>query len=133
MKVQGDGYYTLPTTIGAGTSVTPGSGSYGNWAEIEDSTAEAIYIVAVTLEDAGGIQDYNRVQIGTGAAASETVVSEVTFGQTASSLAGGYTINLPYPIAVPVSTRIALRSAAAGTSIVDINLTVVAQADVVAM
>lgn len=134
MKVQGDGYYVLPSTIGAGTSVTPGSGSFGSWAQVEASTSEAIYITHITLEDGNASgQTYYRIQIGTGAAASETAVSTVQFGESASGFLGGVTIPLPYPVAVATSTRVAVRAASSGTTAVPVNLTVVAQADVVAM
>ena len=135
MKVTGGGYYLIPAGPGSGTTVTSSASAdtYGSWTEMRAATGNALYIVGVTVRGHSNAA-YTQLDIGTGAAASETSVSEARFRSDASN-AIDQTVYFPYPIAVAASTRIACRTADEDASARDASVTliVVDQADVAAL
>lgn len=142
LKTQNNGYYQIPTAPAVGVSVSSGvANTYGSWAEIISSTAEAIYIAGISLTwDTGttGAPTYVNVALATGAALSESQIGEISHpGYDPGADAGllGHVVWLPALIPVATSTRIAAKSAdsLAGTDLYRIALVVVAQADVTAI
>lgn len=142
MKTSGGGYYTLPAMPSAGTSVTSSTSAntYGSWVEFRSASGNALYIVGMSIRGNEDINSYLSVDIGTGAAASETSVGEVPVLGNLEGPNEGIprtiaNIVLPFPIPVAASTRIAVRTAdedAAARS-VSIVLHVIDQADLVSM
>lgn len=111
MKVTGGGYYLIPAGPSVGTTVTSSASAdtYGSWTEMRAASGNALYIVGVSLSVTTSAA-YTQLDIGTGAAASETSVSETKFRSDENNDVD-QTIYFPYPIAVAASTRIACRTA----------------------
>lgn len=132
LKVQNGGYYLIPAGPSSGITVSSSTSAdtYGSWTEMRAASGNALYIVGVTLRgDSNAL--YTQLDIGTGAAASETSVSEALF-RSDGNAAIDQTVYFPYPIAVAANTRIACRVAdedAAARS-ASVTLLVVDQADV---
>jgi len=135
MKVINGGYYLIPAGPGVGTTVasSASANTYGSWTEMRSAAGNALYIVGVSLYALNTVQ-YTQLDIGTGAAASETSVSEVLFNTDATN-GIDQTVYLPYPIAVAASTRIACRTADEDASARNsrVTLLVVDQSDVAAL
>lgn len=135
MKVTGGGYYLIPAGPGVGTTVASSASAdtYGSWTEMRAAAGNALYIVGVSLY-ALNTEQYTQLDIGTGAAASETSVSEVLFN-TDGTNGIDQTVYFTYPIAVAASTRIACRTADEDASARNsrVTLLVVDQADVAAL
>lgn len=136
-KTASGGYFLIPAGPSAGITVTKhaNADTYGSWAEMEDSTAAALFIVGVLVEDIGVSSfTYIQLDIGVGAAASEVSVGEVKRGEAAAS-GHNHPVMLPYPIPVAASARIACRMAAntAVTGSVVVSLLCINQADLVAL
>ena len=134
MKVQNGGYYLIPAGPATGTTVTSSSSAdtYGSWTEMRAASGNALYIVGVMMR-ANASALYTQLDIGTGAAASETSVGETKLGNDGTASSGGFqTMYFPYPIAVAANTRIACRTADEDASARNANVTliVVDQADV---
>ena len=137
-KAQGTGYYTLPSAPNDGVAVTPGNGSFSSYAEVRSASGPAIYIVGARfLMDSGETTttSYYDLSIGTGAASSETEISQYPFsGRDPGTDTGlyGETQPFPFPLAVAASTRIAVRAAASAASVsAVVTLIVINQADLV--
>ena len=145
LKTASGGYFLIPAGPAAHTGVTPsGTGhTYGSWTEMIASTAAAIYIVGaiITVAPESG-KNYVQLDIGTGAAASETSVGEwkystqtFTDGALAQETVPTVSTIFPFPIPVATATRIAARMAVDTTGGLAHGLTLVAinQADLVAI
>lgn len=133
-KTASGGYFLIPAGPAAGTTVAKAASAatYGDWVEMEDSTAAALFIVGVVIEDLQNANTYVQLDIGVGAAASEVSVSEVKTGEHQSS-GNADPIMLPYPIPVAASARIACRTAGstAGADTIAVSLLCINQADLV--
>lgn len=132
-KVENAGYEPLPSTIGSGTNVVSGgsANTYGSYVQLRGATGNAIYVVGVQLANGSALGGDCQLMIGTGGAGSETDVSEIPVFQPGSGAV--YPLILPYPIAVPAATRIAVKLAAEGASgSVEVKLLVVDQVNLVA-
>ncbi len=123
-KTSGGGYFLLPAGPANGKTVasSASANTYGSWVEMIASTAAAIFVLGVLVQpdqNASAVQQYVQVDIGTGAAASESSVGEIkadTYEQasTGSGALASFAVGpamFPYPIPVAASTRIACRSA----------------------
>ena len=132
MKVQNGGYYLIPAGPTSGTTVTSSASAdtYGSWTEMRAASGNALYIVGVMMR-AHTNALYTQLDIGTGAAASETSVGETKLGNDGAA-DGFQTMYFPYPIAVAANTRIACRTADedALARNATVTLIVVDQADV---
>ncbi len=140
LKTSGGGYYLIPAGPSIGTSATSSAGAYGSWVEMRAASGNALYIVGVSIQpNADGGLDYIQIDIGTGAAASETSVGEERTivrkrAGTAGESWGNYHMEFMYPIPVAASTRIACRVADdVGSLSHAITLHVIDQADVVSI
>ena len=114
MKTSGGGYYTLPAMPSAGITVTSSASAntYGSWVEFRSASGNALYIVGISVFPHSNISNYLAIDIGTGAAASETSISEIPLlGSDETPF--NYQA-LPFPIPVASSTRIAVRVADEG-------------------
>ncbi len=135
LKVQNGGYYLIPAGPAVGTTVasSASANTYGSWTEMRAASGNALYIVGAVVKGLETVQ-YLQLDIGTGAAASESSVSESKFHGGAASAAVGIdqTVYFPYPIAVAANIRIACRVADEDASAKNatITLIVVDQADV---
>lgn len=141
LKTSGGGYYLIPAGPSIGTSVSSSASAdtYGSWTQMRAASGNALYIVGIDVKPADDSSlDYIQIDIGTGGAGSETSVGEaktIARLHTISSQWGTYKIELPYPIPVAASTRIACRTAddvASGLSHV-LTLHVIDQADLVSI
>lgn len=139
VKTSNNGQFQLPAAPVIGTTITvsASANTYGSYAQMTASTGEADFITGITFVKttlAGGV--YVAFAIGTGAAASETVVGTVVFNQpstTGSTMQiTGYQPIFPW-IPVANATRIAIKAAddigSSGTY--KVTLTLCKQADVV--
>lgn len=100
-------------------SITPGNSSaFGSWVQVDASTASARYILAASatvVQAAASTLDASmlQLQIGTGAAASETVIATATDAlKWAGITSGGYTgatFNYVVPPLIPAGTRLTVR------------------------
>jgi hypothetical protein len=118
MKTSGGGYYLIPAGPAIGTSVTSSASAntYGSWTELRAASGNALYVVGIEIQVADATNvDYVQVDIGTGGAGSETSVGEAKIIARRHTISdqswGTYKIELPYPIPVAASTRIACRTA----------------------
>ena len=137
LKTSGGGYYLIPAGPAAGTAAVDSAtdNTYGSWVEMRAAAGNALFIVGVTVRantSPGTTGDYVQLDIGTGAAASETSVSELYF---ADIINGGQHIELPFPIPVAASTRIVVRVADSETvaNTYEVTLQVIDQADLVSI
>lgn len=111
-KLAGNGHFLIPTTSGttpvAPVTLTAGGSTYayGSWAQLIASVVADLYIVGIYGLGTPSTQQF--VQIGTGAAASEVVKTEVRI--PAGATAGSF---MPLNDRIPVAagTRIAARYA----------------------
>lgn len=103
-KTTGAGYFPAP--FAATASVNTG---YGAWVQIYASVAAALYVVGYSGVNAGSSPSDSEVQLGVGAAGSETVISDVYFPTPGGN---SYIIDawLPFPIPVAAGVRLALRA-----------------------
>ena len=130
MKVSGAGYEVTPSAAsGVDLASSGGAWTNGAYVEVEDSTPAAIYLIGFTCTEAGA--DEFEIDIATGAAASETVVSTV-------AIARGSTMTLyllPALVAVATTTRIAARQRCSdvGAAIDNFKLIFVRQSNLVAL
>ena len=89
------------------------SGSYGAWKEIVASTAEEIkllYIVQACNSTAHGSNDWQAAQVAVGASSSEKIiVPRVVYAQDVTGDVTTPCINGPYPVDIPVGTRLSIR------------------------
>ncbi len=140
-KVQNAGYQVYPA---AASGIDPanggaGIGSSGAWSQIVASTAAAVYVTHISFNweaPTTGIEA--EIDLGTGGAGAESVVSMVAASYEYGSAVGmypGMVIPLPFPIAVATSTRIACRVRSSSTTLEpkNIKLIYVEQASLVAM
>lgn len=135
-KTAGTGFFLAPS-LSAPITLTPSASSwtYGAWAQVVASTGAAIYVVGVLpsgLGSTGGIN--HQIEIGTGAAASETAVSDLGF--SSQTIVGVYPfVPLPAWVPVPTTTRIAARianDAASAGATLTIRLLCINQSNVAA-
>lgn len=141
LKTSGGGYYLIPAGPAAGTGVSSSASAdtYGSWVEMRSASGNALYIVGIEVQVADDSSvDYVQVDIATGAAASESSVGEakiIARRHTIGVQWGTYKIELPYPIPVAASTRIACRTADDVASALShvLTLHVIDQADVVSI
>lgn len=141
LKTSGGGYYLIPAgpAVGTGVSSSASANTYGSWTEMRAASGNALYIVGIDVKPADDSSlDYIQIDIGTGGAGSETSVGEaktIARLHTIGSQWGTYKIELPYPIPVAASTRIACRTADDVASALAHTLTlhVIDQADVVSI
>ena len=141
LKTSGGGYYLIPAGPSIGTAVTSSASAdtYGSWTQMRAASGNALYIVGLDVKPADNSSlDYIQIDIGTGGAGSETSVGEaktIARLHTNGSQWGTYKIELPYPIPVAASTRIACRTAddVASALAHEITLHVIDQADVVSI
>ena len=141
LKTSGGGYYLIPAGPSIGTAVTSSASAdtYGSWTQMRAASGNALYIVGLDVKPADNSSlDYIQIDIGTGGAGSETSVGEaktIARLHTNGSQWGTYKIELPYPIPVAASTRIACRTADDVASALGhvITLHVIDQADVVSI
>ena len=139
-KVTGTGYKYYPSMPSLGTSLSASNGSYGSYVEITGSTGSAIYITGTNMFDVsmGGGATRTTGILATGAAASETAISEVGYrggDNNNTVLYNTVAVVHPFPFVVPVATatRIAFKAAATGGSSSNIYVVVqyIAQADLI--
>lgn len=110
----GGGVTTMGATTASsnGTAVTAGVNSYGSWTEIEDSTAAAFrYIVpSIQLGEADVASSAHLLQVGTGAAASETAIATYEFRTLSTEAVRGLSV-MPWQsyATVPAGSRLAVR------------------------
>lgn len=124
----GTGAQTLPASPSASANVTCGSGAFGSYVEFRAATGNAIYITGFTVKGSPGSGDC-QIQIGTGAAASESVVG--VYAVPALSAAGYVHLVFPHPIPVAASTRVAVAAAYfSATNTLTMMLDVIDQANV---
>ncbi len=130
LKTSGGGYFLIPAGPGGGTVVASAASAdtYGTWVEMTASTAAALYIVGLVVDVTGTVTE-QQIDIGTGA--TPTSISEVRFALSASLETNGVAY-FPVLIPVPVSTRIACRTADDSASALNhaISLICVNQSDV---
>lgn len=134
-KTSGGGYFLIPAGPAAGTVVTKSATAhtYGAWVQMEASAAAALFIVGVLIEDVSGAGNtYIQVDIGVGAAASESSVGEIKRGEIGTAGAN-HPLMFPCPIPVASGARIACRVAGstATEDTVPISLLCINQADIV--
>lgn len=141
-KVSGSGYLCYPSaTVGVDPSLSSGAWANNSWAEVVASTGAALYVVGIKFhtESPGSsvfVSEW-EMDIGTGGAGAETVVSKVpghVISYTSDRDKGGC-YWLPYPIAVATSTRIAVRTRLyySGYGPADVKLIYINQSDLVAL
>ena len=142
MKTSGGGYYLIPAGPSIGTVVTSSASAdtYGSWTQMRAASGNALYIVGVEVRAAPNDSiTYTQVDLGTGGAGAETSVSEVKViahrAISSTRTYGAFKVELPYPIPVAASTRIAVRTADNVASALnhEITLHVIDQADVVSI
>jgi hypothetical protein len=141
LKTKDGGYFLIPTGPGIGTATNSSASAdtYGGWAQLSASAPADLFIVGFRLyKQSSSNVVYVNVDIGTGAAASETSVGELCSGY--DDVVGGTAEAsimqlLPYPIPVASGTRIAARTADSLTASVShrIVLICVNQADLEAI
>jgi len=131
-----DGQYLIPAGPSAGTTVASAASAngYGSWVQMTASTAEDIYILAVSISPVVATHTYVQIDIATGAAASESSIGELHVGVATSG--GDPLVMTTYlPLAIPLKvvsgTRIACRTADSSASALShiLTLHVVAVAD----
>lgn len=142
LKTSGGGYYLIPAGPSIGTVVTSSASAdtYGSWTQMRAASGNALYIVGVEVRAAPNDSiTYTQVDLGTGGAGAETSVSEVKViahrAISSTRTYGAFKVELPYPIPVAASTRIAVRTADNVASALnhEITLHVIDQADVVSI
>lgn len=135
LKTANDGYFCVPTGPADGTTVNSGgAGTYGSWTELLASAGADLYIVGFVIDGPNASPGYCQVDIGTGAAASETSVGEWKVGTGNGNTNTAQMWNLfPYAIPVASGTRIAARVADGGTHNWEIALICINQADLEAI
>jgi len=119
-RTTGGGFFLLPAGPTQGTSVqSPASANtYGSWTELSSSAPGDMLITHVLIGRVSGeVNGYQQIDIGTGAAASETSRGELKV-QSVSATPGQY--QNPTPLATPIKVssgeRIAARVADADAS-----------------
>lgn len=131
LKVSGAGYEVTPSAA-AGIDLANAGVAWNNgaYSEMEDSTPAAVYLIGFTY-NASANQEF-EVDIATGAAASETVVSTIALSPGA---AVGETAVFSAVIAVATTTRIAarMRSGSTTATIDNLKLIFVRQSNLVAL
>ena len=120
LKSSGTGSFLIPDGPAVGTSVTSGgtNNTYGSWVELEDATAEALYLIGVAIKWTTNAATYVQAQTGVGAAGSESAVwTAYVAGASVNTTAGDYSPQW-FPLLVPVAgaRRIAVRTATATSS-----------------
>lgn len=103
------------------TSLTSGVGVKGVWVEAIASTANFTNYFMLIIHDATAATDYS-VDVGIGAAASETVlIPNVKYhvNITANNI---ITVSYPFKVEIPAGTRISARCQNAAAESVDINV-----------
>ena len=127
-RTTGSGYYTIPTGPSTKISITAGVAAYGSWTQVTAATTADLFVVGVLAS--GGSGDVTQVQIGTGGAGAETVVSTLLYDHTQTT----FPVKMLYaPIPVLSGVRIAARIAVdAGTTAFSLVLECINQADLTA-
>lgn len=106
--VSNAGYEVVPSAAD-GIAVTPGnSWANGSYVEITSGIGAAIYVVGIVVGPASAAEGI-EIDIATGGAGGETVISTLGYVQNAQTPAPGV-IMLPATVAVAASTRIAARA-----------------------
>src|SRR5437879_739620 len=117
-KTAGVGYFQIPTAPAVGTGVTSGAANVftTTYVQMIASTAAAVYITGVTVQGAStAAPTYVEVQIATGGAGSESIVSIIVLplmyfvGSSSQTLMAFAPIFPPIPVAN--ATRIACKTA----------------------
>lgn len=133
LKTANDGQYIIPAGPSNGTTVASAAGAdtYGSWVEMDASLSEDVYIIGAVINSPSALV-YLVLDIGTGAAASETSIGEVPFGPQGANDEGTSHVVIEPKIPVTSGTRLACRTAdSSGSSIsTTVRLWVIAQADV---
>lgn len=134
MKVSGSGYQVMPSAAaGIDPAVHATAWTSGTYSEVLASTSEADYILGVTYNPVNGSTE-GEIDIATGGAGAETVVSTISGAQGGAFNA--VAVMLPYPIAVATSTRVAVRqrsSANASSHFQNVKLIYCKQSDLVSL
>jgi len=131
-KVQGSGYRVYPSAADGITPANAGSAwANGAYSQVVASTAAAIYVTHVMFGIDGSSQEV-EIDIATGGAGAETVVSTVCYS-IPNTTDVSVVLPLPFVIAIPTSTRIAVRMRESGTTttVEDVKLMYINQADLV--
>lgn len=140
LKTQNAGYTSFPAALTGGvtTAQSASANTYGSYVQLTASTPAAVWLVGihVYLQTSTNTPNYLDVAIGTGAAASESIVG--TF-RLPTSPGGGSTIStsflafFPFPIGVANGVRIASKTASDTASALGwrITLLYVLQTDLV--
>lgn len=131
-KTAGGGYFLIPAGPALGTAVVSGGvDTYGSWAEMIASTSAALYVVGVSVDSGGNnTTDYIQISIGTGAAASESSVSEWKYEiGSVTGMNDARVITFPFPIPVATATRIACRVASQDSAPHAVTLICINQSD----
>ncbi len=116
-----NGLYTMSDTSRIantlGTSVTPGSGTKGSWAEVIASTSQEVSWIEIHINsnNSSGASRNTLLDVGIGAAGSEVVVIPDLIGGNAWSYAADG-IFYRFPLMIPAGTRIAVRAAGSVTT-----------------
>jgi hypothetical protein len=128
---------TNPVTYGTvaaasrGTQVDPGAtaDTKGAWVELSASTSDSINALAImfgngTAGDAMAANQSWKVDIGTGAAASETVIIPDIVVRTTSIIDCPLPHIVRFPVSIPATTRLAVRCQCSVNTAVDRVLSV---------
>lgn len=123
-KTSGAGYFPVPTGPAVGTGVTAGvSGVYGNWTQLLAAAGADLLITGVVfVPNTSGVAQWAQLQLGVGAALSESAIATAYFGvgeqgATLTVSPGGYWApRFPIPIAAGqrISARLAHSLASGG-------------------
>lgn len=135
VKTAGVGHFQIPTAPAAGASVTSGASNVYTTSAVQliASTVAALFITGIFVEEAAvSAGTYISVQLMIGTAGSETVIGQYLVGpSTGSTVTRTYRPIFP-PIPVPISTRIAVKTADSVGAIARlVSLECIAQSNVV--
>ena len=140
MKVSGSGYLVMPAAASGIDPANSGSAwTSGTWSELLASTSEADYIIGLLWSPESQTNFEAEIDIGTGAAASETVVSTIPVRAGSGDATPTYSsispIMFPAPIAVATTTRVAVRVRSSSKTLepANIKLIYVKQSELVAL
>ncbi len=105
----------------AGVSVTPSGSAWNNssWGQLTASTSTSILVTGLAFRLGGGAPRGLEVDLGTGGAGSETVITTARAHFGGGDSTHGSQVQLlefTYPPYVPPSTRVAVRMRGAGTN-----------------
>src|SRR5882724_6550789 len=127
IKSSNNGPFVIPTAPSAGTAVaqSASANTYGTVTQMIASTAEADYIIGITVEaTTTQVPTYLSVQLYTGA--GNTVVATITipvpFTAGGASTQVGLQFEFPFPIPVATATKISVATASSAASAISWNV-----------